>query len=230
MTLSRAAPLGIASRPRLPRFRRRGYPAPMHRAVLLLLLLFSGLAPVPPAQAQVRRCVAANGNIVYTDRMCADIGATSALAPAAPAGSGSGGSTLRSMCARNVRDLAYGLESAIQSGDANRIASLYDWTGMGTAAAERLMDAFDRIANRTFVDLVPVFSAGDAAVVTQAPVTDAGSPSASGADPGNLPMPPSPPARRVVGLRVEQVLSDGHTPSQVSFGLVKRMGCWWIRN
>lgn len=203
----------------------------MHRAVLLLLLLFSGLAPVPPAQAQVRRCVAPNGNIVYTDRMCSDIGATSALAPASPAGGGSGGSVLRSMCARNVRDLAYGLESAIQSGDANRIASLYDWTGMGTAAAERLMDHFDHIANRAFVDLVPVYSgSSNAFVVPPSSAADAQATPETGAEPGALPVAPSPPVRRVIGLRIEQVLSDGHTPSQARFGVVKRMGCWWIRS
>lgn len=201
----------------------------MHRAAVLLPLLLLGLAPARPVQAQVRRCVAANGNIVYTDRTCADIGATSALAPASPTGGGSGGSVLRSMCARNVRDLAYGLESAIQSGDANRIASLYDWTGMPTSAAERLMDYFDRIATRTFVDLVPVYSSGDD---TPAAIPMPGTAATPGTvpDPNALPAPSSPPSRRVVGLRVEQVLTDGHTPSQASFGVVKRMGCWWIRS
>lgn len=208
----------------------------MHRVACLLLLLFSLLAPAPPVQAQVRRCVAPNGNLVYTDRMCADIGAASALAPATPAGGGSSGGALRSMCARNVRDLAYGLESAIQSGDANRIASLYDWTGMANAAAERLMDSFDRIASRAFVDLVPVYSsASDPMDAATTPGPDVGGGGAATAPPvlttaPVLPAPPGPPARRVVGLRVEQVLSDGHTPSQVSFGLVKRMGCWWIRS
>lgn len=197
----------------------------MHRAVLLLLLLLLGLLPAPPAPAQVRRCVTASGNLVYTDRMCADIGATSALAPAGSAG----GSVLRGMCARNVRDLAYGLESAIQSGDANRIASLYDWAGMGTSAAERLMDSFDRIANRAFVDLVPVYSGGDDAPA-RAPMPGAVAAPGAGSDPDALPVPPDPPARRVVGLRVEQVLADGHTPAHVTFGLVKRMGCWWIRS
>ncbi|WP_297830142.1 hypothetical protein [Thermomonas sp.] len=201
----------------------------MRRAAFLLPLLFLGLARAPPAQTQVRRCVAANGNIVYTDRTCADLGATSALAPASPADGGSGGSVLRSMCARNVRDLAYGLESAIQSGDANRIASLYDWTGMPTSAAERLMDYFDRIATRTFVDLVPVYSSEDVAPAAT-PVPGTAAVPGTVPDPNALPAPSSPPSRRVVGLRVEQVLTDGHTPSQASFGVVKRMGCWWIRS
>ena len=39
--------------------------------------------------------------------------------------------------------------------------------------------------------------------------------------------PPSKP--RLIGLRVEQVLKDGHTPSRTVFGVRKRLGCWWIR-
>ena len=191
----------------------------MRRVLLALIVLLPGLAPVPQAHAQVRRCVAAGGNLVYTDRLCPDIGATAVVAPTTPAGGGNG-TTLRSLCARNVRDLAYGLESAVQSGDANQISSLYDWTGVGSAEAERLMDHFDRIATRAFVDLVPVYAGSEVASASDgsAPATE---PAA---------MPPAPTSgRRLVGLRIEQVLSDGHTPSHENFGLIRRMGCWWIR-
>ena len=193
----------------------------MRRALLFLVFLLPGLfAPAPQAHAQVRRCVSASGSLVYTDRLCPDIGATAAVTPAVPAGSGGSASTLRSLCARNVRDLAYGLESAVQSGDANQISSLYDWTGVGNAEAERLMDHFDRIATRAFVDLVPVYASADTAAPTDGPAP-AGDPVATAT--------PAPSGRRLVGLRIEQVLSDGHTPSHENFGLIKRMGCWWIR-
>ena len=192
----------------------------MRRALLLLVLLLPGFAPAPQAHAQVRRCVSASGSLVYTDRLCPDIGAAAVTTPTVPAGSGGAASTLRSLCARSVRDLAYGLESAVQSGDANQISSLYDWTGVGNAEAERLMDHFDRIATRPFVDLVPVYASANAAPPPDgpAPTTD---PAATAS--------PAPSARPLVGLRIEQVLSDGHTPSHESFGIIKRMGCWWIR-
>lgn len=192
----------------------------MRRVLLLLLFLLPGFAPIPQAHAQVRRCVSAGGNLVYTDRLCPDIGATAAVTPAAPAGGGNS-STLRSLCARSVRDLAYGLESAVQSGDANQISSLYDWTGVGNAEAERLMDHFDRIATRPFVDLVPLYASANAT-----PPPDGPAPTPDPAATAS----PAPSPRPLVGLRIEQVLSDGHTPSHESFGIIKRMGCWWIRS
>ena len=39
--------------------------------------------------------------------------------------------------------------------------------------------------------------------------------------------PPRPP--RLVGLRVEQTLADGNTPSRTVFGVRKHLGCWWVR-
>ena len=50
------------------------------------------------------------------------------------------GNSRRPVCARDVQDLAWALEEAIRSGDANRIAALYDWAGMGTANANRVMN------------------------------------------------------------------------------------------
>jgi len=39
--------------------------------------------------------------------------------------------------------------------------------------------------------------------------------------------PPRKP--RLIGLRVEQTLANGSTPSRTNFGLRQRMGCWWVR-
>lgn len=201
---------------------------------LLLLLLVPLLEGVPtvPVQAQVRRCLTTAGSVVYTDRQCPDIGATSVMAPISSAAGGIGSaSSLRSMCARNVRDLAYGLESAVQSGDANQISSLYDWTGVGNAAADRLMDHFDRIATRAYVDIVPIFAVIDSPPSPDVPIPPADSASTSASTSASSQSPtPTQPSRRLVGLRIEQVLSDGHTPSHETFGLSRRMGCWWIRN
>ena len=204
-------------------------------SLLLVFLLLEGV-PTVPVQAQVRRCLSSAGSVVYTDRQCPDIGATSVMAPISPAAGGIGtASSLRSMCARNVRDLAYGLESAVQSGDANQISSLYDWTGVGNAAADRLMNHFDRIATRTFVDIVPIFAVIDGTPLPDVPIhpADSTSTAATTQSPAPIPTPiptPTQPSRRLVGLRIEQVLSDGHTPSHETFGLRRRMGCWWIRN
>ena len=166
-------------------------------ALLSLLLLVAWLAPSRQADAQVRHCQTADGTRLYTDRPCADLGARESRDP--PAGQATGNRL--QACARSVPDLAYALDDAIRSGDANRIAGLYDWAGMGSSNANRVLDQLQRIAERPLVD------------VREARAGDEGG--GSGAGP-------------ILGLRVEQVLSDGYTPSRATFGLRRRLGCWWV--
>ena len=190
----------------------------MPRIALTFLLLLACL-PVPrAAQAQVRQCIGSDGDLVYTDRKCEDIGGRER--PASPAAAGVGiAHAARGGCARSVQDLVYSLSSAIQSGDANRIAGVYDWAGMSTSNGYRLMARLEAIAKRPLVDVQPMYAGGANALgydITEFdPVTGE-----------VISKPASPP--RLVGLRVEQVLSDGRTPSRVMFGLRRRMGCLWI--
>lgn len=172
-----------------------------------LLLLLSCLAPMREAAAQVRHCLTADGTRLYTDRRCAELGAVDDLRP--PASATSSAASRRQICARNVQDLAHALEEAIRSGDANRIAGLYDWAGMGSANANQVMNRLQDIAGREVVDVRPV-RAGERRTASDA-----------------LLVPPQ--AGPPVGLRVEQVQANGHTPAQASFGLRQRMGCWWVR-
>ena len=181
---------------------------------LLALALLDGRA-----QAQVRRCTATDGSIVYTDRKCEDIGAIERAA-AAPTVIGSIGGYRRPTCARNVNDLAYALGSALNSADANQVAGLYDWTGMSTSSGYQVMARLQVIASRTLVDVQPMYAGGANEygydVVEFDPDTGA-----------VISKPPAMP--RLIGLRVEQVLADGQTPSRVVFGLRQRLGCWWVR-
>src|SRR5690606_5032436 len=123
----------------------------MSRAIVLLLL--ASIVPPPPASAQVRRCTAADGTEVYTDRRCEDIGASArASRPASEVGNLLG-SRWRATCPRSVQDLSWAVDDAIRAGDANRLAGLYDWSGMSTGNAYRLMDRLQAIAQRPLVDV-----------------------------------------------------------------------------
>lgn len=182
-------------------------------ALLPLLLLTSALVlPHASARAQVKHCLAPDGTRIYTDRRCESIGASTYLAPPSSA---QGAFGRPNACARSVQDLAYALDEAIRSGDANRIAGLYDWAGTGTANGYRLMDRLETIADRPVVDVQPLY-AGDA-------------------DPYGYPFsaddsaeaPPRKP--QLIGLRVEQTLRNGSTPARAVFGLRRRLGCWWVR-
>lgn len=192
----------------------------MPRALVLATLMCAcALVPVP-ASPQVRRCTAADGSLVFTDRKCEDLGAQERLPPPAEGGSILDGlrPTARFSCQRNVQDLSYALGSALQSGDANQVAGLYDWAGMSSSTAYRVMDRLDLIARRQVVDVQPVYAGGtneygDAIVQFDA-------------DGRVVPVAPQRP--RLMGLRVEQTLANGSTPSRTTFGLRQRMGCWWI--
>ena len=171
------------------------------------------------AGAQVRQCIDSDGMLVYTDRQCADIGASER--PASQAGVGLYGQRLyRGGCSRSVQDLVYSLSSAIQSGDVNQIAGVYDWTGMSTANGYRLMARLEAIARRPLVDVQPMYAGGANEYGYDIVEFD----EETGAV---VSKPPRKP--RLVGLRVEQTLGNGSTPSRTVFGLRKHLGCWWVR-
>ena len=190
----------------------------MHRPALLLLLIAGLLAP-GTVLAQVKRCTAADGSLVYTDRKCDDIGA-SERASALPMTGGTISGRYRSVCARTVQDLVYSFSNALQSGDVNQVAGVYDWTGMGNSNAYQVMSRLETIAKRPLIDVQPMYSGGTNAYGDGIVEFDETT--------GEV-ITREPRKPRLIGLRVEQTLTNGSTPSRTHFGLRQRMGCWWIR-
>ena len=188
-------------------------------ACLLLLCLATGLVAPRDGMAQVKRCTAADGTLIYTDRKCDDIGATERLG-SLPIGGGAGGSHYRNVCARTVQDLVYSFSSALQSGDVNQVAGVYDWAGMPTSSAYRVMSRLDTIAKRPLIDVQPMYSGGTNAYRDDIVEFDETT--------GEV-ITREPRKPRLIGLRVEQTLANGSTPSRTQFGLRQRMGCWWVR-
>ena len=178
------------------------------RGILTSLLIFWCVTAHPLASAQIRRCVTADGTRIFTDRPCADVDAQEAIAP--PASSAGEPDRRPPLCPRNLQALTLALSTAIQSGDANRISSLYDWSGTSTASANRLMDRLQHIADRPLVDIRPIYRPVEAATE------------------GGTARPEERPRAVPIGLRVEQVLRNQSTPSQSDVFIRKRMGCWWI--
>lgn len=191
----------------------------MHRPALLLLLLIAGLLAPDAVLAQVKRCTAADGTLVYTDRKCDDIGATERLG-ALPSAGGAIAAHHRNVCARTVQDLVYSFSNALQSGDANQVAGVYDWAGMPTSSAYNVMTRLEAIAKRPLIDVQPMYSGDTNAygddIVTFDETT------------GEV-ITRAPRKPRLIGLRVEQTLANGSTPSHTTFGLRQRLGCWWVR-
>lgn len=112
-------------------------------------------------------------------------------------------------CSRDPIELMFELSAAVEAGDVNRIAAVYDWNGMGSAASREVMDRLEALAGRTLVDVSPVYP-----------------PDEPGLD---LPAWPVPLVDRPpVALRIEQTLPGGATPVSTTFAIRKRMGCWWV--
>lgn len=188
---------------------------PKTPALLCLLLLLQ--AWPAPGTAQVRRCAGADGQLIYTDKQCSQIGATERV----PHASGNALPPYRGGCSRRLAELVYGLSGAIDARDVNRLAALYDFTGMSTRQGYAVMTRLDGIVGRGLVDIAPIYATAAAPVLAEdGSVLDAN------AD-GYYPQP-EPRRRAPVGLRIEQVFADGVTLRRTAFGLRKRLGCWWL--
>lgn len=191
----------------------------MHRIAVVALLLCSMLGLAQVGKAQVRKCTSADGSLIYTDRQCADIGATERVSSIGIGGTT--GSHFYRGCARSVPDLAYSLGIAIQTGDVNQLAGLYDFSGISTANGYRLMTRLGAIVKRPLVDVQPMYSGG------YDPYSDPYSGVIEFDEDGSVIQRPAVKPR-LVGLRVEQTLGNSTTPTRTVFGLRKNLGCWWV--
>lgn len=187
-----------------------------HLTLLLALLAVVWCAWPSPAHAQVRRCAGANGETIYTDRACNEIGATDRLVKSG----GHAPSAYRGGCSRRLTELVYGLSSAIDAKDVNRMALYFDWAGMSTRQGYAVMARLDGIVKRPLVDVLPVYARPPPIIAEDGTVIDA---NADGY------FPQTTVRRAPVGVRVEQTFANGVTPARTVFGLRKRLGCWFLR-
>ena len=157
-----------------------------------------------------------NGETIYTDRTCAEIGATDRLVRS----SGQAPAAYRGGCSRRLSELVYGLSSAIEAKDTNRAALYFDWAGMSTRQGYAAMTRLDSLVQRSLVDVLPVYSRPPPIVAEDGTVIDA---NADGY------FPQTTVRRAPVALRVEQTFGSNATPSRSVFGLSKRLGCWFLR-
>ncbi|GAA5004711.1 hypothetical protein FNZ56_06830 [Pseudoluteimonas lycopersici] len=191
-------------------------PRPAFLTGLLLpacAVALSTAIPATRAHAEVHRCTAPNGESIYTDKSCSAIGAIDRR-PQSVAGLAGASRLYRSSCSRTLQDLVYELTSAIDNRDVNRLAGVYDWNGMSSSSAFRVMDRLDAIAQRPLVDVLPV--------MPRVPDED-----------GTLVdgeyYPQDAVRRAPVGLRLEQTIGTSAAPSRTVLGLRKYMDCWWVR-
>lgn len=193
------------------------------RGLTFLLIACWGatlLLPAPARAQQVQRCITPQGGTVYTDQRCEDIGAIDRLPRGGPSAAGHGSANLyRGGCSRTLSDLVYQITGAIDSGDVNRLSSVYAWNNVSNAAANRILTRLEAIVERPLVDIVPVRPRPPPVYDESGTMVDA---NADGY------YPQTTVRQRPVGLRLEQTLPNGSTPSRTVFGLRRNYNCFWI--
>lgn len=168
----------------------------------MLLLLCTAL----PAAAQVRRCTGPDGTTIFTDRKCQDLGAVERV-PHAAAGTAS--TISHTACSRSLQDLVYAVTAAVDNRDVNQFAGVYDWVGMSTGTGYAVMDRLQAIVQRPLVDVTPIYRASEA-------------------NPDGDYYPQTTVRHVPIGLRLEQTLANGSSPSHTVLGLRSYLGCWWV--
>ncbi|WP_406232980.1 DUF4124 domain-containing protein [Isoptericola jiangsuensis] len=190
------------------------------KAVLSLLLVLLSAASID-AHAQstrLNRCTDAQGQSVYTDRPCDSVGAQSRRPPPPPAGSTLQRDSLGASCPRRLSELVQALHDAVNTQDVNRLSTLYLWSAVSDAGAQRILGQLESVVRRPLVDVVPVYPQQDDEVQPD----EGQSPAAQGSDPG------TPAARHPVGLRLEQTLPGSAARAATVLGLRRQYGCFWI--
>ena len=194
----------------------------MMRRLLTLALLMGaclcGSAVPAHAQKKVQRCTTMSGETIYTDKRCEDVGGMDRLPRVASGGMG-GSSIYRSGCSRTLSDLVYQITAAIENNDVNRLASVYQWADVSNAAASRILDKLEAIVERPLVDIVPVRP-------QPPPIVDEDGTVIDGNEDGYYPQ--TTVRTRPVGLRLEQTLKNGSTPSRTYLGLRRSYNCFWV--
>ena len=172
------------------------------RLAIACLLLLAGCTWVQPASArEVRRCTAADGSTVVTDKPCAAIGGFDRMPPTTALRA-----PRRDACARTLDALSHEVASAIELQDANRLAAAYHWVGMDGEQAYRVFGRLEAIARRPLLDIAPVWREDAEGYLV--PVY-------------HKPRPPT-------GLRIVQLLGRGDATTRTSFGLRRHAGCLWL--
>jgi hypothetical protein len=188
---------------------------------VLMSLLSIGLLVAPRmAHAQaVQRCTTMSGETVYTDKRCEDIGAMDRLPQITPGSASGSGGIYRAGCSRTLSDLVYQITTAVENKDVNRLASVYQWTDVSNVAANRILDKLQAVVDRPLVDIVPIRPAPPPILDQNGVVIDENSDGY---------YPQTTARQRPIGLRLEQTLKNGSTPSRTVFGLRRSYNCFWI--
>jgi hypothetical protein len=196
--------------------------------VAVAALISPGSVPAGTSSG-LQRCESSDGEVVYTDRPCAMLGARPLPLPGelltriareeaantrdidfadAPAVANVGRRSPTSGCARNKRQLAMDIQGSLALHNVNRLAESYHWVGKSHREAQQHMLRLEKMAKQRLKDDAKVFYAqiGSDAI----PFADAGTASPS------------------AGI-VQLTLGNGATQRVVDLEVMRYSGCYFVR-
>lgn len=144
-----------------------------------ILLFLLALTALPAHAADVHRCIGADGGVIFTDKLCADIGASVRPQPTTFPGATS---TVSSShlgtrgCARTPDELKHGLQTALNAGNVNQVAAFYHWPGISGAESDGILKRLQTIADRPLLSVQwirshqPADGGGYSSVASEAPI------------------------------------------------------------
>lgn len=180
----------------------RPWPAPPVLLAALLTVTLPLLCAPATAASRVNRCLDANGNAVYTDRACEQVGAQPVTQlqddPSAEAQARSIKLEEALDCAQNLSDFSDRLSRALAADDVNALAALHDWVNTGRYAARRV-----------FADFQALLMTPGQPWVVRIESTPEGAPVAA-------------------SILSDSPLSDSQAAPIRSYPLLRHTGCWWL--
>lgn len=187
----------------------------MRLAFIAILLYLVCALNAQTADAQsINRCQDKGGKIIYTDKKCEDVDAVLQDPPKPTGNIGYG--NVRT-CARTQDDLLWDLRGALETGDINRAAGLFLWSGNDTAAANQRLDQLNHVSYQSLISVDFLFPETED---TQVQFDQDGNVIET-----KRRGPPLPYAIRVEFYKNKKQTEIG----SFRFGIEKHMQCYWVR-
>jgi hypothetical protein len=207
----------------------------MKRHALFGLIFLIG-SHIAVAQ-DVRRCVRADGSVLFTDGRCGEGDSELQQAiPRQPSASATGQYpgihrviSLPPGCSRTADDLLYGIRTAIEMRDTNQLAKYYHWPDVSSEQAERIMDQLEKLVNSPLMDIQLVFP-----VEAEQPLPAMEEPPTDALEDFEEPyeyVEPTPRRRSPpYAVKLLQLQSDTSNQSRSTvLRLQRHFDCWWVR-
>jgi hypothetical protein len=197
--------------------------APLSRFLWISSLILLGASVPHDARLQqaastgINRCEDAQGNVLYTDKMCVELSMLDKPKAQTITGVSNSSSRYVRTCAHTYEDLLWEARGAFETGDINRAAGLFLWNGSSREMSNKRLDQLGKISYRSLISVDLLYPE----MQDQQVQFD---------DDGNIIEPKVSRTPTPYGVRVDFYTDKKNTQvSSMRFGLQRAATCWWLQ-